>query len=86
MKAFAGRVLREDLRLVRLSLGGAALQRCRKRCKLKAALAGGERPAVNSSTPHLDEFSFAASLVREDSSLTAFFGAGFFAASARFRS
>jgi hypothetical protein len=56
------------------------------RCKLEAALAGGEGPAVNSPAPHLDEFSFAASLVCEDSSLTAFFGAGFFAASARFRS
>jgi hypothetical protein len=61
-------------------------QRCDKRCKPKAALAGRGRPAVNSPAPHLDEFSFAASLVREDSSLTAFFGAGFFAASARFRS
>ena len=67
-------------------LGGAALQCCAKRCKLKAAFAGGERPAVSSPAAQLDEFSLAASLVREGSSLTAFFGAGFFAASARFRS
>jgi hypothetical protein len=54
--------------------------------EVKAALAGGERSAVNSSALHLDEFSFAASVVPEGSSLTAFFGTGFFAASARFRS
>jgi len=39
MKAFAGRILLEDLRLVRLSLGGAALQRCDHGIVLSAALA-----------------------------------------------
>jgi hypothetical protein len=38
MKAFAGRILLEDLRLVRLSLGGAALQRCDDGIVLSAAL------------------------------------------------
>jgi hypothetical protein len=69
-----------------LDFGWRSASALRRRCKVKAALSGGERPAVNSSASHLDEFSFAASVVREDSSLTAFFGAGFFAASARFRS
>jgi len=39
MKAFAGRILREDLRLVRLILGGAAFPRCDNGIVLSAALA-----------------------------------------------
>jgi hypothetical protein len=39
MKAFAGRILPEGLRLVRLILGGAALQRCDNGIVLSAALA-----------------------------------------------
>ena len=39
MKEFAGRNLLEDLRLVCLILGGAALQRCDNGIVLSAALA-----------------------------------------------
>jgi len=39
MKAFAGRSLLEDLRLVRLILAGAALPRCDNGIGLSAALA-----------------------------------------------
>ncbi len=39
MKEFAGRILLEDLRLVRLILGGAALQHCDNGIVLSAALA-----------------------------------------------
>jgi len=39
MRAFAGRILLEDLRFVRVILGGAALQRCDNSIVLSAALA-----------------------------------------------